>query len=81
MRLLYGGLEANSTPAKAIGYSEAISFLLYAPVFLHLLIAIPLGLLEMLTSCFVTDAKLEGELRRFLADIPACIEVRITRGG
>jgi hypothetical protein len=32
MTLLYRGLEADSTPAKAIGYSEAISFLLYAPV-------------------------------------------------
>ncbi|ELR20008.1 isopentenyltransferase [Acanthamoeba castellanii str. Neff] len=26
------GLEVDSTPAKAIGYSEAISFLLYAPL-------------------------------------------------
>lgn len=32
MALLYSGLEVDSTPAKAIGYSEAISFLLYAPV-------------------------------------------------
>jgi tRNA dimethylallyltransferase len=32
MALLYGGLETDSTPAKAIGYSEAISFLLYAPM-------------------------------------------------
>jgi tRNA A37 N6-isopentenylltransferase MiaA len=32
MALLYRGLEVDSTPAKAIGYSEAISFLLYAPL-------------------------------------------------
>jgi len=32
MTLLLGGLDINNTPANSIGYSQAISFLLYSSV-------------------------------------------------